>query len=521
MVEPASTGIDAAANSPADARLLRGRAVRGGVMSLISQLIRMLTTLLTTLIVARYLEPEEFGLFAVAFSIQCLAAILRDSGLANALIQKKDVTDAHLNSVLWAGVAFSLVLAGLLALFAEPISSFYMQPRLRPILWVMTVPVIVQAFTSVQEAQLRKQLRFGRLMVAESGSALLASIVAIVAAVLGAGVWALVLRMVVVAMLLTVSCWWISPWRPRWAFSFAALRSLWVFGGFLFLTSLMVFGRSRLDSLIIGKMIGVAAAGTFFMARHLSLGTLQQIVGAVARVMFPVFSLIQDDETLLRSAFLTATRALATLIFPIIAGFVVLAPEAVAVILPETWESAGVLVQIIALHGILQCVNNPAAQLLYARGRTRLQFVYSLVIGVAVVISFIVGAYWHLMGVAVCWTITAFTMGPIVLWCATREVHLSFVRVLIHLVPPTLAAIGAGAAARFAIWAWLWLDYPHGIGLLVCATLVGCASYLGLCRLLLRDTFRQILRDLSPTRLFGRSFKGAQGGDVPEAIGDE
>jgi hypothetical protein len=112
-------------------------------------------------------------------------------------------------------------------------------------------------------------------------------------------------------------------------------------------------------------------------------------------------------------------------------------------------------------------------------------------------------------------------MGPIVLWCATREVHLSFVRVLIHLVPPTLAAIGAGAAARFAIWAWLWLDYPHGIGLLVCATLVGCASYLGLCRLLLRDTFRQILRDLSPTRLFGRSFKGAQGGDVPEAIGDE
>ena len=505
MVESPSTKMDATSESPADARLLRGRAVRGGVMSLISQLIRMVTGLGTTLIVALYLGPEEFGLFAVAVSIQGLAAILRDSGFANSLIQKRDITDAHLNSVLWIGVAFSLVLAVSLALFAGPVSVFYARPQLQSILWVMAVPIVVQAFTSVQEAQLRKQLRFGRLMVAESGSAVLASVAAIVAVPFGAGVWALVLRMVLTALLLALFCWWMSPWRPRWTFSFAALRSLWVFGGFLFLTSLMMYGRSRLDSLIIGKMIGVSAAGTFFMARHLALGTLQQIAGAVSRVMFPVFSIIQNDEALLRSAFLTGTRGLATLIFPIIAGFVALAPEAVAVILPEKWASATGLIQILALHGILQCVNNPAGQLLYARGRTRLQFCYSLVIGIAVITSFAVGAYWGLMGVAVCWTIVAFTMGPAVLWYATREIHLGFLRVLAHLVPPALAAVGAGLAARLAIWAWLRSDYPHGIGLLVVAGMIGCASYLGLCQLLLRDTYRQILRDLSPAKLFGRS----------------
>ena len=115
MVEPASTGMNATADSPADTKLLRGRALRGGVMSLISQLIRMVTGLGTTLIVALYLGPEEFGLFAVAVAVQGLAGILRDSGLANSLIQKKDISDAHLNSVLWVGVAFSLVLAGSLA----------------------------------------------------------------------------------------------------------------------------------------------------------------------------------------------------------------------------------------------------------------------------------------------------------------------------------------------------------------------------------------------------------------------
>ena len=144
----------------------------------------------------------------------------------------------------------------------------------------------------------------------------------------------------------------------------------------------------------------MAAAGTFFMARHLTLGTMQQIVGAVARVMFPVFSLIQNDDALLRSAFMTGTRCLATLVFPIIAGMVALAPEAVAVVLPAKWEPAIVLIQIIALHGIPQCVNNPAGQLLYARVRSRLQFLYSLVSGGAIIASFVGVSDWGMCGVA-------------------------------------------------------------------------------------------------------------------------
>ncbi|MFQ5430405.1 MAG: lipopolysaccharide biosynthesis protein [Phycisphaerae bacterium] len=503
--ESDSTGTKAGAGPPADAALLRDRAVRGGVMSLINQTVRMATSLGTTLIVAVYLGPEEFGLFAVAVSIQVFADILRDSGLANSLIQKKDITDAHLNSVLWVGVALSTALAGALALFAGSVAAFYERPQLQPILWVMTVPIIAQAFASVQEAQLRKQLSFGRLMLAESGSAVIASVAAIVAVVMGAGVWALVLRMVVFSLLLAVFCWSLSSWRPRWTFSLAALRSLWVFGGFLFLTALMMYGISRLDSLIIGKMIGVAAAGTFFMARHLTLGTMQQIVGAVARVMFPVFSLIQNDDALLRSAFMTGTRCLATLVFPIIAGMVALAPEAVAVVLPAKWEPAIVLIQIIALHGILQCVNSPAGQLLYARGRSRLQFVYSLVIGSAIIASFVVGAYWGVIGVAVSWTIVAFTMGPAVLWYAAREIRLSIPRFVVHLLPPTAAALGAAGVARLAVWGWMRSGQPLGYGLLIGATLAGAVGYLGLCRWLLPDTLAQLRRDLSPARLWGRS----------------
>lgn len=503
---PAETAPATTEGTPPDrdaAVRVQRQAVRGSVMSLANQVIKSVTNLGTTLVVAWYLGPEEFGLFAVAFSIQALMIILRDGGLANSLIQKKAISDIHLNSVLWAGVVLSMVLAAGLALSARPLAGYYGWPQLAPILWVVTIPIVAQGFGSVQEAQFRKHLRFGRLLLADSGSAVLASVVAIAAVMLGAGVWGLVLRMAVAPVVLTVVCWCLSSWRPRREFSFEALRALWVFGGYLFLTILLGYGMSRLDSLIIGKLIGVAAAGTFFVARNLALTTLQELVNAVGRVMFPAFSAVQDDRATLRSGYLTGTRCLATLIFPLIAALIALSPEAVAVILPADWHATVPLIQIIALHGVLQCVNNPASQILYARGRSRLQFAYSAVIGVAVVLSFVIGARWGVLGVAISWTLVRFALAPTVLWFAAREINMSVLRAVANLAAPAAAAVGAVGAVRLTVWAWTATGWQVGFGLLIVAAAVGGASYVCLCILLLKDTLVKLRHDLAAANVFG------------------
>lgn len=510
MDERANTEISSTAPKDQDTgrdatvRLQR-QAVRSSVLSLTNQIIKIIANLGTTLVVALYLGPEEFGLFAVAFSIQALIIIVRDGGLANSLIQKKALTDAHLNSVLWAGLALSVVLAGGLAVFARPLADYYGRPQLAPILWLVALPVVAQGFGSVQEALLRKNLCFGRLLLADSGSAILASLAAIVAVLLGAGVWALVLRMVISPVLLAVFCWFSSAWHPRREFSFTALRSLWAFGGYLFITALLGYGMTRLDSLIIGKLIGVAAAGTFFMARTVALATLQELVNAVGRVMFPVFSVVQDDPATLRSGYLTGTRCLATLFFPIIAALVALSPEAVTVILPGHWRSAVPLIQIIALHGILQCVNNPASQILYARGRSRLQFMCSAVIGILVITSFVVGARWGVVGVAISWTVVGFATAPTVLWLAAREINMSVLHVVVNLVPPAVVAAGAAGATRLTIWVWTAAGQPVGYGLLVVALVVGAASCAGLSILLLRDTLVKLRQALATANVLGGS----------------
>ncbi len=472
-------------------------------MSLANQVFKLAMHLVTMLVVAVFLSPEDLGLFSVALSIQAFGVILRDGGLANSLIQKKDLRDIHLNSVFWTSVAISLVLAAGLMLAARPLAQYYEQPELASILWMVAIPIVAQSLGAVQEAQLRRNLRFGRILLADSGSAALASLVAILAIAMGAGVHGLMLRIVIGPVLLSVFCWLLAGWHPRWQFSLGALRVLWVFGGFMFLTALMGYGATRVDAFIIPALIGFNAAGLFSMARNLALTPVQELSNAVARVMFPAFSAAQDQPAILRSGYRNGARCLATLVFPIIAAIVALSPEAVRLLLPEKWAGTTPIIQTIALLGALHCVNGPAIQLLYARGRSGQQFVYTLVSTPVAILSLVVGARWGVMGVAVCWTVMWLVMAPVVLWLAGREIDLRWVEALGNVARPAAAAAGAVVAVRSLCWAWSSAGQPVGHLLLALEFVVGAVVYGGLGTWLLRDTLGKIRRDLAAALFSG------------------
>ncbi len=497
IVSAASNGTDGACEPGRPlGYTLHQRAVRGSVLSLVNQLVKLASHVATLFFAAWYLDREAFGLFALAFSIYAILSILRDCGLAGALVQRRDLTEAHTNSVFWFMLGASALLSLLLAALAPILSEFYQNPSLEVVLWLMVIPIIAQALGTVQEALLRKDVQFARLLLADSGSVVIASALAILALHFGAGVWGLMLRLVAAPALLTLFCCMFSPWRPRWMFDWPSLRGLWSFGFFFFLTALLGYGAGQLDSPILGKRIGVAAAGLFFMARSIALTPVQELVSAVGRVMFPVFSAVQDDAETLRSGLLTGTRCLAALMFPVISLMIALAPAAAKVCLGSEWHELGPLVQIIALHGILQCLNNPASQVLYARGRTRIQFAYASLIAFFVVLSFIVGSNWGVLGVAICWTAVRFGLAPLVLYIAASEIEMSVGQAIRNVAPPA----GCAAAGGLAAWAVAWSGPAIGgtlhVGILAAGVLAGGAVYALLAWIFLRETLRKLRRDL-------------------------
>ncbi len=478
---------------------LQTRAVRGSMVSIANQLIKLAANLVMMFVAALYLSPDELGLFGIAFSIQVLTTILRDGGLTSSLVRTEELREDQINSVFWFNVAVSAGLAGMIAVLAKPTATFFEKPLLAPVLWVLAVPIVFQSWGSVQEALLRKSLRFGAILVADSVSATTASAAAIVALILGAGVWALVLRVVIASVLLTVLCWHYSAWRPRLQLRIAGLRSLWSFGSYFLLSSLLAFGVTRLDNLIIGKLIGLAAAGSFFFARNLALNTIAEITNGAARVMFPVFSAIQSNLAVLKSGYISGTRSLVTLILPLTVAMASIAPEAVNVILPEKWHDTTLLLQIISLQGLLLCVSAPAIQLLYARGRSRAQFMFSVVSCITSIGAFVFGAHWGIAGVAICWTIARFLLSPIVIYLVMRETDLRTADILTCIGKPIAVGIATAIGIRVFVLAWTRSGLSVG-GWLVAAEVTAWAVLsAGLTLVVMPDTVRKICHDVAAT----------------------
>ncbi len=484
------------ANAPDLGTIHRG-AVRGSVLALSDNALRAALGIVTTLIVAKFVGPAGFGLISIAVSIETLLIVLRNSGFSGALIQRKDLRDVHVNTVFWIGMISSSVLVIGLLLAAGPLASFYEKPKLMPILQVLTLSIVAQAFSGVPEAMLRKELQFGKLMAVNSGSAVIASIAAIIAAFLGAGVWALVLRIVVSRVLVAVICWWIYPWRPKFQLDMQAARTLLSFGGYLFIAALMTFGKERLDAPIIGKLIGLGAAGLFFMARNLALSIIQQAIGAIGQVMFAVFSAVQNDRAALRSGYLNGTRCLSVLIFPAIAGLIAVSPEAVPVLLQPEWHSIAPIIQIVSLQGIVLCTNAGISPIVLAAGQSRLLLFLNMFRMCATVISVYVGCFWGVEGVAIAWTVAVFAWAPIEMWFACRLVDMRLISVFLNVLRPMITAAVAAMVVRVFVWQCAAAFGSAVIPLVVVETVIGAGVYAILTAVLDRDTLKKLRNDVT------------------------
>lgn len=476
---------------------LRGKVFRGSVFSLGSQGVRFVVQTGTTLFLAAYLGPDEFGVVAIAASVQMILGILPDSGLPNALIQKTDVTELHRNSLFWAQCATSALVAIALILVSPLVSSYMEEPRLTLILALIAIPIFAQGITGVQDATLRKDLRFGYLMMADTVGTVASGVVAVTAVLLGAGIWSLVLRIVVYPVVRSAMCWFLSDWRPKLTFSRPAFASLWSFGKYVFFATLVGFGLSQFDSPIITKLAGVGAAGAFFMARTLAVRPIEQVLNAVSRVLFPSFSLIQDKPDVLRSAFCTGVVALAMLTWPALGLLYAVCPEAIPNILGERWSEAVLPIQILCLQGVVLCSFYPATQILYARGRSRAVFVVSVIRGPAILVSFAVGAYYGgVVGVAVAYTVAQCAIAPISVWLAAREIELKVATLIAALLRPLVASAAMLAAVRLLVAYRASLGGLDGYLLLACELVLGLVVYLVSCMLLMPKTLLSMKRDI-------------------------
>lgn len=304
--------------------------------------------LLSIIILTRVLSPEDFGLAAAATTMMPLLYVLADVGFTTYIIQSERAEPRTLNTAFWFSVASGITLAGIV-LAAAPLVGLALQlPDVVPLLQAMSASVFVIAFASVPMALMRRRMAFQSLAVMEVSASLIAQAVAIIAALMGAGAWALVLQAMMSQLVATVWVWIAAHWRPGREFSIQEFRTIGSFGIKVLGSDLVGVARAWIETAIIISGLGVREMGYVNIGQRLVQTAQDLSVAALAPVSMVAFSQVRDEPERLRSSYVRASSIAHAIVAPLMAFVAVSAPVLVPFLFGADKAPSAVIVPALA-----------------------------------------------------------------------------------------------------------------------------------------------------------------------------
>lgn len=471
------------AADPGEGVNLRKRAAKGVFWTAVSNWGNELTRLVVFIILARLLTPEAFGLIALALVFIMFTEVVADQGMADALVQRRQLDPEHLDSAFWMSLGVGVLLAALLVGLSVPIAGLVGEPELTPVLAALAASIPIFSLSLVQRAILTRRMAFKALALRTLISIAVGASCGVVAALLGFGVWSLVIQHTVSPLVGMIVLWRVSDWRPGLRFSYTHFRELFAFGihvvGSRILT---VFGR-RSDELFIGGFLGAVSLG-FYTVGYRMLKLLIHLTSSLMdRVAFPLYSRLQDEPQRLARAYLKTTSFAALLAFPAFTAVAVMAPEALTVLFGPQWDRAIPLVQILSILGVTQLLSHLNSTMIKSVGKPDWQLRIGMLVIVLKVVAFFVAVSFGLVAVAVAAAAVGVITLPVWYWALHRLVPITVGAYLGHIMGPVLAS-GAAAAAMLALRSGL-ADVPVAVRLVSCLA-AGGVVYVTAIRLFAR-----------------------------------
>jgi len=375
-------------------------AVGGIKWTAISHVVTKAVSFATSVLLVRYLAPSDFGLFAMVVVVTGFLDMFSDLGTAAAVIQRTTTSTRLLCSIFWTNVAFGLAIATFVFLAAPFAAAFYGESRVEPLMRFLAITFLIAGFRTLPQALLQKSLAFETIAKLEMINAAISTTVVIFAAILGEGVWSLAYQSVVSVTFLTVGFWLAQSFRPQLAFDWTELKS--VFHYSLSLTGFNVFNyfARNADTVLIGRFLGAQQLGYYDLAYKLMAYPLQAIWAVLGRVMFPVYSAMQNDDVRFRSVYLNVASSIAFVAFPVMFGILVAARPFVLSVFGTKWEPMVPVLEILAAVGAFQSIGTTVGSIYQAKGRTDWMLAWGIASGLLIVLAFVVGLRWGIVGIA-------------------------------------------------------------------------------------------------------------------------
>lgn len=325
---------------------------------------------IVTIFLSRILLPLDYGIIAISMTVIALLNIFVDSGLGQALIQKKDTDNVDFSTVFWINLLICVLLYIFLILISPFIEIFMNMQNLSEVINVLGLILIISGLKNVQEAYVYKNMLFRKFFTATFGATALSAIVGIYMAYAGYGVWSLASQQLVNTTVSTVLLWLIVPWRPQLNISKKRLDSLFSYGSKLLVSYLINGVYVQSWQIIIGKIYSPTDLAYFNQGQKFPNTIISNISQSIDSVLFPTLSKVQNDVENVRALTRKAIRVSVFIIAPLQMGLAFCADNIVTVLLTEKWLPCAPFFSVFCINYMFTPLHTANLNAIKAMGRS-------------------------------------------------------------------------------------------------------------------------------------------------------
>jgi teichuronic acid exporter len=459
---------------------LKQRAVSGILWSAADNFVNYGFTFIVGIILARLLSPSEFGLIGMTTIFIAVSESIMRSGFPDALIRKKVCSQVDYSTVFYFNFLVGLFFLILLFIISPSISRFFNEPTLKNIIRVLSLTIIIDSLSVIQNTVLVKRVDFKLQTRISFLSAFGSGFMALVLAAKGFGVWSLVVLTVSKQTLNTVLLWLWNNWRPSLEFSWQSFKELFGFGSKLLISGLIDTIYLNVYNLVIGKYYSSSDLGFYTRAQTFSNFPAHNVNRIMGRVTYPILALMQDNKDELKNAYKKMIKSVMLVTFILMLGLVAVAEPLVITLIGEKWRPSIIYLQMLSFGAMLYPLQAINLNMLKISGRSDLFLRLEIIKKALAVPVIICGILWGIKIMIAGMIMISFISYFLNSYWSGKFVNYSISEQVGDIIPSFFIALGMAALVYFT---GLILPVPYTTKLFI-QLITGAVFVVGVCEVL-------------------------------------
>ncbi|WP_432712756.1 lipopolysaccharide biosynthesis protein [Pedobacter sp.] len=413
----------------------------GFFWSIINQMSITLTGLVISGVLSRLVSPSEYGIVAMVTLSTGFLNVIKDFGFGAALVQKKVVSDAEYSTVFWFNMIIGASLTLLVYAAAPYIGAFFREPMVERVMKALSFTFTLNSIGIIWSNKLTKRVAFKQIFYRNFVATLIAGICAVILAFQGFGVWVLVSQIYISMTVNSFLNFVQVRWLPTFTMKKVYIKDLIRFGLPLLADQSINYWARNIDNLLVGRMLGKDTLAYYSKAYNLMLLPVKQLTTTLTKVLFPSFSMIQDNKAQIAQIYLKISGVVAFIAFPMMICLSLLAEPLILIVYGNNWRQVIPIFKILSILGMFQSLLAMSGNIYLSLGKTKMMFKIGLFSRTTVIAGLVTGLYLHgIMGMVYGYCMASGSVFFPELYFIGKLINLSLKTIILNFIPYLLLA---------------------------------------------------------------------------------